>query len=87
MEYQHLREQEGDYNENGNVYCVEIVTSVMKEDGKRHLETLVQAFPSKEEAIAFCDSFPDEKDGVKLKIGKVWEIVPVFEPVLARRSQ
>ena len=67
------------------IYCVEIVTSVMRADGKRHLESSVEAFPSKEKAIEYCDTFPDEKDGVKLKIGKVWEIVPVFEPVLKKR--
>ena len=67
------------------IYCVEIVTSVMKEDGKRHLDSKVESFPTKEEAISYCDSFPDEKDGVKLKIAKVWEIVPVFEPVLKRK--
>lgn len=67
------------------IYCVEIVTSVMKADGKRHLESNVEAFPSKEEAVRYCDSFPDEKDGVKLKLAKVYEIVPVFEPVLKKR--
>lgn len=67
------------------IYCAEIVISVLKEDGKRHLETLVEAFPTKEKCIEFVDNYLSEVDNEKLKLAKLWEIVPVFEPVLYKK--
>lgn len=58
------------------VYVGEIVTSVMKEDGKKKIETVCKGFPTKEEAIKFVDTYP-ESETVKVKIGKVWNLVPV----------
>lgn len=61
-------------------YVAEIVLSVPKEDGKRHLISDVKVFDKLKDAREFIENVPDVDDyDRKLKIAKIYEIEKYYE--------
>ena len=53
---------------------------------KKKLRSIFEGFVRKEDAIRYVDGWQDTETK-KLKIGKVWEFIPVFENEMVLRKR